>query len=179
MMKRQEFVLAVIVALAVPVIFGGVYFQEMCEKKGSNEIISNLDDTEVYFLGDKNIDGGQLVELLNEDYKSAPYIDFSIKYAKGRLPFFNYTIAMDEISTSRFEELKDIKWVLAQYAEENKKYLAIREGTLKDISERKTLLFNNTSVTLGELQQYRLYYYYDGKISSDLKRVLYGRIVLE
>lgn len=179
MMKRQEFVLAVIVALVVPVIFGCVYYREMYEERGSNEIISKLDDTEVFFLGDKKIDGGNLVELLNEDFKSAPYIDFSIKYAKGKLPFFNYTIAMDEISVSRPEELKNVKWVLAQYDEENKKYLAIREGTLKDISERKTLLFSNTSVTLGELQQYRLYYYYDGKLSSDLKCVLYGRIVLE
>ncbi len=180
MMKRQEFVLAVIVALTVPVIFGGVYLVDMYDKKGANTIISSLEnETEILIFGNTNIDTDKLSVVEDKNYKEANFCEFSIKYATGTKPYRNYSLVLDHITFDEWDKLGSIKWILAQYNASKDNYITVRSGTFRDGDDASMVLMPNTSITLMDTEKYRFYYYINRELSSNDNLKLSGRIVLE
>ena len=84
MKDRNRFVLAVIVALVIPLIFGGLYFYDMSSKRGSNGHIAKFENVkELLVFGDKEIRniGGNV--LRDDQYEQANKIEFEVDYASG------------------------------------------------------------------------------------------------
>lgn len=168
MMKdREGFILAVIVALAVPLIIGGLYFLEMKRERGSNDYIAKLEgDRELLLFGNTHIEGINKSVLLDSDYLKSEYLEFEVVYPEGLALKTSYTLVFKELSGIKGSELANVSWRLVRqdegYRIDYVGNLASEDGIVK--------LGRPWEISVGETHHYRLYYYPNKEINSSKLR---------
>ena len=176
MNDRKDFVLAVIVALTVPVIFGGLYFYQMTREKGSNGYIAKLEsDREFLMFGDNFIDKVERTVLLDSNYIQGNFVEFNVLYASGFSDATTYTLRISNVSGVREDELDGISWRLVVLDDDTQEYRPLSVGNFAE-SNNIIKLTQPTEISLGEEHHYRLYYYLNREIDNT---GLHARVVVE
>lgn len=164
MNDRKEFVLAVIVALVIPLLIGGVYFYKMSIIKGSNNILARLiDKKEMILFGDKSIELGDSTALKDDDYENADFLEFEVLYASGPEANDSYKLQLKNILNPEGINLNYVSWVLVRV-----------DGSVQTFVSRGNLVSNGkldlnplVNINLGETHHYRLYYYFNREIKDN------------
>lgn len=167
MKDRNRFVLAVIVALVIPLIFGGLYFYDMSSKRGSNGHIAKFENVkELLVFGDKEIRniGGNV--LRDDQYEQANKIEFEVDYASGLNACTAYSI-----SASIFKRYKDtfpenVSWRLLKFEEKMNDYKTVAMGNFESV-DGIVQLGPSQELCLMEEAKYRLYYYLNNETNVD------------
>lgn len=179
MNSRDYFVSAVIIALVVPLVIGGIYFVDVCEQRGKNTYIAKLDGMrDLILIGETEVKNFNPVNLINDDYNKANYIEFEVKYADGEDEFTRYDVNIEKIDFSPNVEPEDISWKLLQYDSTIKDYKVIETGNFLSGSA-KLKLTDSIDIGLNDRQKYRLYYYVASRDNNYNRGKIYANVTIE
>lgn len=166
MNDRKEFVLAVIVALIVPIVIGTMYFFEMTKKMGSNEFIAKLADVkELALFGRTAINETFVSPIEDKDYINGSVLDFEVDYASGKDEIATYEIELMDIKSSQKIDFISVRWRLLKYDEQKEKFESIATGNFSSDSD-EIVLIENERLLLKDSHKYRLYYYINRDIGG-------------
>lgn len=172
---RKNFVLAVMIALAVPLIFGTVYFYKLSQERGSNANITKLEGvTELYLFGEKYIEGVSNVSIEDNDYMRGDFLEFEIDYASGPNNLIDYDLKLVDLKSARNVSLKNLKWRLVRLLDGGA-FEQITNGTFSS-SNSTIVLGEHINIAIGQNHKYRLFYYLNGEIKN---AQIQARLVVE
>ncbi len=166
MKDRNFFVLAVVIAVGVPVILGCVYLFYMEREYGSNEMIAKLaDKREMVLLGDTQI---------SSRFEDKEFVDFEVDYASGVEPVTLYDLVVKDLNLSRGVDGRDFSWRLERFSEGSGTYGYVASGNFKGIEE--TVSLGKYHIAITDAHRYRLYYQANEKVKD---KKLFARIAVE
>lgn len=175
MSDRKNFVLAVIVALGVPLTIGGAYFYKMYCKKSSTETIAQLTDKKEFVVfGDDHISKIDGRSLSDAEREEAAYLEFEVVYASGKDEIGTYTIELVNIQNPMMEDLSRITWQLVKL--DGDANYTVAKGNFASAND-KLKLCEAVDIGIKETHKYKLYYYPTIEISNNNR--ISAKLVIE
>ncbi len=172
---KNFFVVAVTVAFAVPVVFGGLYFCSLANTSNANDHIAKLENRrELLFFGKDTIADVSNEIISDGDYETANYIDFEIDYAAGPEDATTYSLVLKDIETAKRIDKKNYTWRLTQKNEKTNFYDLVSFGTFSPTNSHITL--GTFQLTKNESHNFRIYYYLNSEVT---KNDLVAQIAIE
>lgn len=166
MNDKTYYVVAVIIALAVPMIFGSMYFFKYKNITDNTNYVTMLDDKL-----DLVMSGDTYVETGNEGEQS---VDFAVHYFRGTSESVSYKLYLDNLSGI---ESSILYWKLSVYDEAMKSYIPYEEGSINKKDVKKVVLKPHMNIKLSEIQKLRFTFFIDDN-NSDFEQLKFN-IMLE
>lgn len=162
MKEHKDFVVAVIIAMCIPISFGVIYLYKMETNQGSNEFIAKLEDRkELFIFGNRDLENIKDVPLADSNYKDGTYQDFEIYYASGSDKEVIYTIKIRDIYLGTRVDGKSLTWRLEQQGE-NGDYTQLANGNFDTTNGEIDAA--NFLISLNDSQHFRIYYYFNKEV---------------
>ncbi len=150
MNDRSYFVVAVIIALVVPMIFGSIYFFKMKNIKDNTRYVTMLKDKP-----DLVLDGKTSIEDDSVDAK-VEEIKFSVQYVRGEKQSAKFNLYFENVEL--FESSNGLEWQLYVYDEITNNYILYNSGSLNNKSLKKVILGSNISIDFLSNKKFKLNY---------------------
>lgn len=172
-MIDREFVVAVLIALIVPVLIGSIYFVNNYKMtKNSRYVYESKSSRELLLLNNYKIENMELNNSVNQ-------IDFEVAYTSGENEYETYHIELSNIHFEpRFNSVV-VKWILSMYDEVKNQYFEFSTGTFDRKSHESVPISPSISIALGDSQSFRFRYYVLDGMDSDKLVQLNAELVLE
>ncbi len=157
MNDRSYFVVAVIIALVVPMIFGSIYFFKMKNLKDNTRYVTMLKDKPDIVLEGKNT-----IDVENLDFNEKE-ISFSVQYVRGETDSLNYSLFFDDVE---FESTNStIEWSLYILNDETNDYTILSSGTIDRKTSKRKVINSNIQTKFLKTQKFKLKYSSTGNIT--------------
>lgn len=150
MNDRSYFVVAVIIALVVPMIFGSIYFFKTKNIKDNTRYVTMLKDKP-----DLVLDGKTSIEDDSVDAK-VEEIKFSVQYVRGEKQSAKFNLYFENVELS--ESSNGLEWQLYVYDEITNNYILYNSGSLNNKSLKKVILGSNISIDFLSNKKFKLNY---------------------
>lgn len=165
MKEHRDFVVAVIIALFVPVLFGFIYLYKMETSVGANSYIAKLESRrELLFFGESNLENIKKEVVKDENYRSSSHADFEVNYASGPIEDSTFAIVLRDVELGAKVPLDSVTWRLCTI-DENGEVNPLTSGTFEEMGNQ--LIIGNFSISLYESRRYRLYYYFNKEVKNN------------
>lgn len=157
MNDRSYFVVAVIIALVVPMIFGSIYFFKMKNLKDNTRYVTMLKDKPDIVLEGKNT-----IDVENLDFNEKEIL-FSVQYVRGETDNLSYSILFDDVE---FESANStIEWSLYILNDETNDYMVYNSGTIDRKTSKRKVIGSNIQTKFLKTQKFKLKYSSTGNIT--------------
>jgi len=150
MNDRSYFVVAVIIALVVPMRFGSIDFFKMKNIKDNTRYVTMLKDKP-----DLVLDGKTSIEDDSVDAK-VEEIKFSVQYVRGEKQSAKFNLYFENVEL--FESSNGLEWQLYVYDEITNNYILYNSGSLNNKSLKKVILGSNISIDFLSNKKFKLNY---------------------
>ncbi len=156
MNKRRYFLSAVIVALAVPILIGGLYFKHISRTNQRGEYLTRLENrVDIELLGTHNFNN--IKGISDGDFTKGTKLEFLVKYFSGSDDLLHYSINFDSLDLPKKISGKDVLWQLLYFDQISNTYRPIKNGNLEN--SYKGLEIHRMSILLKDIHKYVLYLY--------------------
>lgn len=160
MNNKTYFVIAVIVAIVLPLIFGGIYFKDLYKKSELVASISKIKERpEILYTEANSITKLDDVAILDKDFLNSNNYSFQVVYPKSSELVTYYSLYLDNIKLSSNIGSSKFKWALMRYDSSKSEYVSIATGDLSKLDNQKILLKDSLQIRLNSVHQYKLYYW--------------------
>lgn len=162
------FASSVAIALAVPAVFGGLYFVSTYYEQNGSQMVEKLEENvEIVLLGNRDIEEINFENIKSSDYEKVSHIDFDVDYLSGDGTEKYYSLILNAIELSSNILPEDVTWELRSKDSTGNYDITLSKGNFTDKGRIKIL--DKRAINLNQSQNYRLYYYIsNGKV--DYKR---------
>lgn len=150
MNDRSYFVVAVIIALVVPMIFGSIYFFKMKNLKDNTRYVTMLKDKPDIVLDGQCIINDENIDSVERE------IAFSVQYVRGEADSLNYNLFFNDIEFEGTSSI--IEWSLYILNDETNDYTVYSSGTIDKKTSKRKRITTNISIAFLKTQKFKLKY---------------------
>lgn len=159
-MKNQKtFIISVIAAIALPVVFGCIYYNGLTSKKYETNISSSIKSEPDLIIENNKLTKINTSPIVDKDYLNSNYIDFAVTYINGNYSYRSFLVYLDNISYSDNINPRNLKWKLMEFNNDTEEYEQLFNGTFEDMVDNSLKIGSDINIGLNNFQKYRLYYY--------------------
>jgi len=171
-MRKNEFVVAVMIALIVPIAIGCFYFLDLYKHKNDSYYVYKSDFfKELLLLKNDKIENAVVNDLFQ-------HVEFEVYYASGEKEYESYRIILDNISFLPHFNNVTVKWIVSMYDKVNNEYFEFSTGTF-DRKSSSVVISPTINIGLGESQLFKFNYYIIDGFDENEHITLNADIVLE
>ena len=159
-MKNQNaFIISVVAAIALPIVFGYVYYNGLTSKKYETNVSNSIKSEPDLIIKNNKLTKINTSPIVDKDYLNSNYIDFAVTYINGNYSYRSFLVYLDNISYSDNINPRNLKWKLMEFNNDTDEYEQLFNGTFEDMVDSSLKIGSDINIGLNNFQKYRLYYY--------------------
>lgn len=159
-MKNQKaFIISVVAAIVLPVIFGYIYYSGLTGKAYETNVSKSIKSEPNLIIENNKLTKINTTPIVDKDYLNSNYIDFAVTYINGNYSYRSFLVYLDNISYSDNINPRNLKWRLMEYNNDTEEYEQLYNGTFEDVVGSSLKIGSDINIGLNNFQKYRLYYY--------------------
>ena len=170
MKKRLYFIVAVVIALVLPIIFGGIYFVDLYKEVSEKQSLASLDNKpEIFYSSSEIMTELEDVMIDDDNYEEANYYEFEISYTNAEKITQYYSLYLTNMSLSDTIDPLTFRWRLFMMDQNTAEYRQLASGNFANWTSNYLKISPSIKIGLNNIQRFRLYYYLvnDGNISNN------------